>query len=886
MKILRSHSIHFDIDSRRGKAWTKLPGLLVWIVLPAVLSFQARAAVPDLTFGDSGAVITRLIGPGASNSMEAVALQADGKFVVGGSSLARFFADGSLDPSFGRGGSVDVPYRIRGVAVQNDGRIVIVGETREVVGAANLIVARFHPDGSADTGFGSSGSTVVDISGGRDQMNAIALEEDGDIVVAGCSSPGFSRNTAVVRFKPDGLLDEEFGNSGIVELDLASPNFDDCANDVLIEPDGAILTGGEAEVDRDDGSCTAQDFIVLRLNDQGAPDASFGDGGVVLLDRPCEQRLTALYRYADGRILAGGQGETQSSPGGFPDDFGDEDLFLVRLFPDGSLDTSLGSGSGLIFAELGDDEEIAELAVRADGRIVTIGEIQSPQRSPDPAAARFTDGGSLDPTFGAAGLATVPSPDTQERIQDGLLLADESLLAVGHRVRPQVGTDAFLAKLLADGSLDLSFGEQGISEVDLPEVLNAAAQAVIAEPDGKVVAVGTVVGDVALARYNVDGSLDSSFGDEGIVITDIEGRLDEGVAAVRLSDGRIAVAATSALANEERVAVLVYERDGSLDMMFGDGGISLVSAGVDQEARALLVDPNGELVVAGFARNNTADFLALRLLSSGQLDAGFGNGGFATVDFEEGVDIVNAVLRQPGGSIILLGQTRLGSSIDFALARLTPGGILDTSFGTNGRTKTDLFFDQNAITGGILAADGRIITTGYSERGTIVDRNFAVVAYDAEGNVLPTGGTANFLPLGDDGGNPAPPGTFIDLGASDEAFAIAEDSQGRFVIAGDSSSRIGVARVGPDLQPDSSFGNGGTLVANLGEGQSDARALAIDDLGRIVVAGNTLLPGETSFARGFAALRFLPESLPSDEILFRDGFESTGALQTLFLSID
>ncbi|HKL21899.1 MAG TPA: delta-60 repeat domain-containing protein, partial [Tichowtungia sp.] len=145
------------------------------VLLSAGFAGKTLAAAPDPDFGVNGTVITSFIGPGAPNNIEAVALQPDGRIVVGGTALARFMADGALDTTFGQAGSVDVPYRIRGIAVQSDGRIVIVGETKEVSGAANLVVARFEADGTDDGAFGDQGRTVVDISGGRDQMNAIAV---------------------------------------------------------------------------------------------------------------------------------------------------------------------------------------------------------------------------------------------------------------------------------------------------------------------------------------------------------------------------------------------------------------------------------------------------------------------------------------------------------------------------------------------------------------------------------------------------------------------------------------------------------------------------------------------------------------------------------------
>jgi len=827
------------------------------VLLSAGFAGKTLAAAPDPDFGVNGTVITSFIGPGAPNNIEAVALQPDGRIVVGGTALARFMADGALDTTFGQAGSVDVPYRIRGIAVQSDGRIVIVGETKEVSGAANLVVARFEADGTDDGAFGDQGRTVVDISGGRDQMNAIAVADDGDIVVAGCSTPGFTQDTAILRFDSSGGLDTSFANGGILEIDLAKPGFDDCPNALLIDPDGKILVGGSAEFDRDEENCDGEDFLLYRVSENGVPDAGFGTGGSVVLEAACPQGIEALFRYPDGRILAAGQGEVDEDDDGFPDDFGDSNWLLARYLADGSPDPAFGAGTGTISANLGDDEEVAGIAVQADGRIVGLGEINSAAPSPDPMLARFTSDGMLDSTFGTGGVATLPSPATQERIQAGVMTPDEGFLLAGFRITPQVGTDAFLARFQEDGDVALDFGDQGVVEADLPEVLNAVANAVVLQPDGKAIAVGTVGGDVGLVRYLADGSVDPAFGDAGMVRHDIAGGSDDAVAATLQADGKLVVAVTNSLAGDDRIAVLRYGPDGVLDATFDGDGLALVPTSGEMVTTSVLVQPDGAIVVAGFDPLGDDDFLAVRLAADGSLDLTFGTAGVATVDFDGANDLVNKVLLQADGKLVLLGQSRTGSNIDFALARLEANGALDSSFGTGGRTTTDFFFASNVISDGVIAPDGSIIGVGFVQNGSIVNRDFAFVTYDASGALAMSGSS-----------------TFVDLGAGDEAAALARDAAGRLVAVGKSALDTGLTRVDAMLVPDATFGNGGTIVTDVGNGQSEASDVAIDDEGRIVVVGNTLLADDTSFARAFFTLRFLPEVVTDEGLIFASSFEA------------
>jgi uncharacterized delta-60 repeat protein len=356
----------------------------------------------DPTFGSGGKVTTAFGGDDT-----AMALQADGKIVmVGGSGtdflLARYNLDGSLDTSFGAGGLVtsDVGAgsndEARAVAIQSDGKIVVAGNA--VVGRTpnnqfnfDFAVARFNVDGSLDASFGSGGKATADFNGQTDRAFAVAIQTDGKIVVAGSAAPatGVSTDFAVARFNSNGTPDPSFGSGGQLTTDVGGAN--DIAQNVLLQPDGAILVSGVLSLGSDP---TLGHGGVARYAANGAPDSGFGSAGKLTL--PNVSLGDALALQSDGKILVAG-----SVPVG-----GTSHFALMRLDGNGNADGTFGS-AGLVttgFSTL--DDFGRAVALQTDGRIVVAG--QSSNRSnPDFAIARFATNGAPDTSFGTGGKLTI-----------------------------------------------------------------------------------------------------------------------------------------------------------------------------------------------------------------------------------------------------------------------------------------------------------------------------------------------------------------------------------------------------------------------------------------------------------------------------------------------
>ena len=297
---------------------------------------------------------------------------------------------------------------------------------------------------------------------------------------------------------------------------------------------------------------------------------------------------------------------------------------------------------------------------------------------------------------------------------------------------PNQDTDtAFgIARYNTDGSLDTSFDGDGLVTTDFGSTHDSAS-AVAVQSDGKIVVAGSNISDFAcdfvLARYNSNGSLDSAgFGSGGKVTTDFAGDFDTASAMVIQSDGKIVVAGSAS----GNFGLARYNSNGTLDTAgFGTGGKVTTDFFAVSGATDLIIQPDGKLLAAGGANN---DFALARYNSNGTLDTtGFGSGGKVTTHLG-GFDFISGLALQKDGGILAAGRffPKEGNgkpAAFFALARYTAGGNLDPSFGTSGIVTADFFSVDNRAAAVALQNDGRIIVGGFADTGSSND--FALVRY-------------------------------------------------------------------------------------------------------------------------------------------------------------
>ena len=405
---------------------------------------------------------------------------------------------GELDFCFGRAGRVTTDFAgdedvARAMSVQGDGKIVVAGVSR--VADLDFALARYLPDGSLDESFGNGGLVTTDFAGKQDEAEAIALQADGKIVVAGRSLGGDAGGDfAVARYLPNGSLDSAFGNGGWVSTDFYGRN--DEAHAVLLQDDDKIVVAGSAKMPLN------VDYALARYHSNGSLDASFGDGGRVTTDfKGVGDFGNSTVLQSDGKIIVAGVSKSLSGSIG-------RILSMARYHPDGSLDESFGGQS-----------------VNLPGRASVV---------------------TLSYSLGAE---SVILQDDGKIVTAGLIFDRRDHICSPDSPEDCTAEDFALFRFLPDGSLDTEFGAgaTGIVATDFAGAIDLARSATL-QSDGKIVAAGSTKesefadGDFALARYLPDGSLDESFGGGGMVTTDFSGANDEAFATALQGDGKVVVA--------------------------------------------------------------------------------------------------------------------------------------------------------------------------------------------------------------------------------------------------------------------------------------------------------------------------------------------------------
>ncbi len=361
--------------------------------------------------------------------------------------------------------------------------------------------------GQVDGSFAGGGSAITPVGAGEDYANAVAVQSDGKILVAGGAAMTGGTQFALVRYGRDGSLDAGFGNGGKVTTAIGSKG-NDVAAAVALQIDGKILVAGSS-----DQGATGMDFVVVRYNADGSLDAGFGAGGKVTIDFGGEtDRAWALLVQDDGKIVLGGEANMGSTTTGV-------DFALARLNADGSLDAGFGSG-GKVTSSLksgsGTDivRGLAQQTVGTEKRVLAVG------GEGDFLAARYRADGSPDTTWGASGKVVGLFGSTIGGARAVTVLSSGEAVIAGH-----VGHRFAVAQLDAAGQLDNRFGAASDGRFVLGLVPNwNEATAIVRQSDGRYVVGGWAFsgagssGDFAALRLRTDGSLDAAFGTAGVVI--------------------------------------------------------------------------------------------------------------------------------------------------------------------------------------------------------------------------------------------------------------------------------------------------------------------------------------------------------------------------------
>ena len=408
----------------------------------------------------------------------------------------------------------------------------------------------------------------------------------------------------------------------------------------------------------------------------------------------------------------------------------------------GPLDETFGFGGGFVTTSVGTHRDGARaVVVQPDGKIVVAGS-SSNAVGWDMALVRYNADGTVDTGFGNGGRVVTPVGGYGEA-SALVLQPDGSIVTAGYSLTPTGGVFA-LARFKANGTLDLSFGSAGLTLT--PIGTWATASAVTLKPDGKIVVIGSaatslVTSVFAVVRYNPNGQLDPSFGSGGIVMADTGTGLHEATAGTVLPDGKVVAAGFSGAGANQRFEVARLDANGSLDTTFGSGGSVTTDIGPDEEsATSLAVQADGKLVVGGFSGKHSA---IARYSASGSLDLTFGVGGKIVAPITADRDGIEDVAVQPDGKLVAVGYFTIGSIDWFVVLRYLANGQLDATFGVGGKAEPPIGnADASAIA---LQPDGKFVVAGSASSDGFVHSLFVVARFDVAYSGLVTGAPVRVL---------------------------------------------------------------------------------------------------------------------------------------------
>lgn len=654
----------------------------------------------------------------------------NGNILIGASQsnkfiLRNFLPDGTKNPGFNAGAGQNTVIlnatsaKLCNLLFPGDGKILAVGQ-HVMIKDTQAVVVRYHPDGILDTTFGTNGVRLTPMGSQRAKPIGAVLQEDGKLIIAGNSPAGI----VVLRLLPDGSPDSTFGINGFTNFDLL-PGPDEQATAIGIQPNGNIVVAGntaktegqafrirfDAKGQPDntfnagailanwrayktgvdlsvlaDGKliisivALSNRLAVIRLDDQGNPDISFGENGIAPAPFISDHEPIRMFILPDDKIITVSIFDRAVSTPSFQ---------LNRFLPDGQADTSFGVNgrTTILFEPAGGNIHISA-ALLPGGKIVVVYKWDTSGK-PFAVAHCFNPNGSLDNTFGNGGKLNVPG--NYLSLYDIAAQADGKIILVGATLPSTQYLTAI--RLLPNGSIDNSFATNGqFTLIIPPNNLQSYASAVQVRPDGKIIIMGrstqvSASNVIILAQLNPDGSLDNSFGTGGVyskpfiyltyptyylpyfknIIFDKDGNLYHA--------GRIKPASNSGV----HLGVSRHLYDGFPDYSYGNSGMISAAILSNNYFKDIAIQPDGKLLLAGLCYPGAGEevhgseyhaFL-FRFNPNGDRDSSFGKNGLVSAYYDQsGFSSFDCIGTQSDGKIIVAGMHFDGLFNHFSLARL------------------------------------------------------------------------------------------------------------------------------------------------------------------------------------------------------------------------
>ena len=385
----------------------------------------------------------------------------------------------------------------------------------------------------------------------------------------------------------------------------------------------------------------------------------------------------------------------------------------------GVLDPSFGN-NGIVTTVISGTYNLGHTAVvQPDGKIIVAGEAGE-SSTYKVAVARYNTDGTLDTSFGNSGtlLVTVGTARSYAR---NIAVQPDGKIVIGAYTYDDIAGDFAVVRLNADGTLDNSFGTNGITIIDNGS--HEVVDAMTLLSDGKILLAGNNYDNFLAARFNTDGSLDTSFGTNGWATTVFDSSYSQVKDATTQNDGKILLSgfASDIATGRHSIAIARFNTDGTIDSTFGTSGrVSFNIGSFDDYGAGVAVQTDGKIIIGGYtildSNFSEYDFAAVRLNSDGTFDNSYGTNGIAiTSVIDNGRNYAEQMLMQPDNKVVLMGFVGAGSNDDdMGMVRFDTDGNLDATFGTGGKVTTDVSGRYDYGKAIAMQPDHKIILTGYS----------------------------------------------------------------------------------------------------------------------------------------------------------------------------
>jgi uncharacterized delta-60 repeat protein len=537
--------------------------------------------------------------------------------------------------------------------------------------------------GLADTTFSGDGWATVASSTVNTSPGALAYRFDGRLVIAG-TQDGTTPDTLLAQFTTAGGLDGTFDSDGLATY--TAPHFNNIVSLYTTSTSRYVVVGDRLQAP----------VAAMRVLTNGALDSGFDGNGVEALSPPASYDLVRAVPATNGRTVIVGDAFTAGP-------VLTSTLAVLRLTGAGAGDATFGNLAFPLYTVGNLNDSGRDVAIAPDGGAVIV-----TSDGPDfVVLQKLLPNGYLDPTFGGGRSFVESSGDAQGHAVAMLgaqpVFAGCVQCSTGH-------SDFLVGRFTASGELDPTFSADGLATVGFGSGSDDDANGVAVQANGRIVVVGHAGGNFAIARFTDHGNLDTTFGGDGKVKTDIAtGSTDEAFDAAIQSDGKIVVVGVRITATDARFAVVRYTTAGKLDTTFGGGdGIVVTKMGSgNSKALGVAIRPDGRIVVAGIESDNSTLRIAIaRYTTTGALDTSFNGTGklFTSPDGRDTALDVAAV----GNSIVITGGE--GSDDDVLVARFLDNGSPDTTYGDGGEQRGPFGSPHaNAIA---VQADGSYVVTG------------------------------------------------------------------------------------------------------------------------------------------------------------------------------